>query len=375
MSTDTAISGGSAAATAEAGAAKVAARERLLTGDRPTGELHLGHYVGSIENRVRLQDQYDCYFVIADLHVLTTRPEKEHILPLLQIFRSMLLDYLSAGIDPERSTIYIQSMIQETYCLNTIFEMLVTLPRLTRLPSIKDMARAANLEQLPFGLVGYPVLQAADILTPRASIVPVGKDNQAHVEITREIARRFNYLYGGDVFPEPQVMVGNVPTLPGVDGESKMSKSLGNAILLSDDAKTVEQKVMAMRSSPPGIPGRLRATDPGHVRGNPVFIYHDAFNSNKSEVSELKRRYRAGKVGDVEVKRKLVAALNAFLEPMRERRASYAARPGYLDEILAEGTRRTQRLAAETLRMAKEQMGLNFQLASPDSSENGWQGS
>jgi len=333
-----------------------AARKRLLTGDRPTGELHLGHYVGSIENRVRLQDEYDCYFVIADLHVLTTRPEKEHIAPLLQIFRSMLLDYLSAGIDPARSTIYIQSQILETCYLNTIFEMLVTLPRLTRLPSIKDMARAANLEQLPFGLVGYPVLQAADILTPRASIVPVGKDNQAHVEITREIARRFNYLYGGSVFPEPEVMVGHVPTLPGVDGQSKMSKSLGNAILLSDDAKTVEQKVMRMYTDPT----RLHATDPGHVRGNPVFTYHDAFNSDKAEVADLKRRYRLGKVGDVEVKRKLVAALNGFLEPMRQRRAEYAARPGYLDEILVDGTKRTQRLAAETLAMAKDQMGLSF---------------
>jgi tryptophanyl-tRNA synthetase len=334
----------------------VTARRRLLTGDRPTGELHLGHYVGSIENRVQLQDEYDCYFVIADLHVLTTRPEKEFIEPLPSVFRSMLLDYLSAGIDPQRSTIYIQSMIQETYCLNTIFEMLVTLPRLTRLPSIKDMARAANLDQLPFGLVGYPVLQAADILTPRASMVPVGKDNQAHVEITREIARRFNHLYGGSVFPEPEVMVGNVPTLPGVDGQSKMSKSLGNAILLSDDAKTVEQKVMRMYTDPT----RLHATDPGHVRGNPVFTYHDAFNSDKAEVGDLKRRYRAGKVGDVEVKRKLVSALNRFLDPMRERRAAYAQRPGYLDEVLAEGTKRTQRLAAETFRMAKEQMGLNF---------------
>ncbi|MGI8550262.1 MAG: tryptophan--tRNA ligase, partial [Dehalococcoidia bacterium] len=154
----------------------------MLTGDRPTGELHLGHYVGSLENRVRLQDAYDCYFIIADLHVLTTRPEKEHIDRLPELFRTIVLDYLSAGIDPKRSTIYVQSMIPETCILNTLFEMLVTLPRLTRLPSIKDMARAANLDQLPFGLVGYPVLQAADILTPRASIVPVGKDNQAHVE-------------------------------------------------------------------------------------------------------------------------------------------------------------------------------------------------
>ena len=342
------------AATIERAAA--GAKKRMLTGDRPTGQLHLGHYVGSLENRVRLQDEFDCYFIIADLHMLTTRPEKEHIQALPEVFRTMVLDYLSAGIDPERSTIYVQSMIPETYMLNTIFEMLVTLPRLTRLPSIKDMARAANLEQLPLGLVGYPVLQAADILTPRASIVPVGKDNQAHVEITREIARRFNYLYGGEVFPEPAVLIGSVPTLPGTDGQAKMSKSIGNAIWLADDAKTVEQKVMRMYTDPT----RIHATDPGHIRGNPVFTYHDAFNSDKAEVTDLKRRYRAGKVGDVEVKRRLAVALNAFLEPMRERRAAYGARPGYVDEVLVEGTRRMQRIAAETFALARDQMGLNF---------------
>lgn len=332
------------------------AKKRLLTGDRPTGKMHLGHYVGSIENRVRLQDEFDCYFIVADLHMLTTRPEKDQIGGLPETFREMLLDYLSAGIDPARSTVYVQSMIFETYVLNTIFEMLVMLPRLTRLPSIKDMARAANLEQLPFGLVGYPVLQAADILTPRASIVPVGKDNQAHVEITREIARRFNFLYGGAVFPEPEVLIGSVPTLPGTDGQTKMSKSLGNTIWLSDDTKTVEQKVMRMYTDPT----RLRATDPGHIKGNPVFAYHDAFNPNKAEVSDLKRRYRAGKVGDVEVKRRLVAALNAFLEPMRERRAELEKRPNYLDEVLVQGTRRMQAIASETVALAREQMGLNY---------------
>ncbi|HEY8489601.1 MAG TPA: tryptophan--tRNA ligase [Dehalococcoidia bacterium] len=333
-------------------------RKRLLTGDRPTGALHLGHYVGSLENRVRLQDEYDCYFIIADLHTLTTRPEKEHVRELPHTIREVALDYLSVGIDPERSTIYVQSMVPETYQLNLLFEMLVTLPRLTRLPSIKDMARAANLEQLPFGLVGYPVLQAADILTPRAHVVPVGKDNVAHVEITREIARRFNHLYGGNVFPEPEALVGVVPTLPGIDGKAKMSKSLGNAIFLSDDAKTVEQKVMRMYTDPT----RLRATDPGHVRGNPVFVYHDAFNPNKEEVEDLKRRYRRGRVGDVEVKRKLAAALNAFLEPIRERRARYQSRPRFVEEILVEGTRRTRRIAAETLHMAREAMGLEYDL-------------
>jgi tryptophanyl-tRNA synthetase len=332
-----------------------AQRKRILTGDRPTGELHLGHYVGSLANRVRLQDDYDCYFIIADLHTLTTRPEQEHIRTLPDTIRRVVLDFLGVGIDPERSTIYVQSMVPEVYVLNTLFAMLVTLPRLTRLPSIKDMARAANLDQLPYGLVGYPVLQAADILMPRAHLVPVGKDNQAHVEITREIARRFNYLYG-EVFPVPDVLIGEVPTLPGTDGSKKMSKSLGNTIFLSDDPKAVEQKVMKMYTDPT----RLRATDPGHVKGNPVFTYHDAFNPNKDEVDDLKRRYRRGKVGDVEVKRKLVVALNSFLEPIRERRAHYESRPGYVEEILVEGTTQARAIAAETLALARDAMGLNY---------------
>jgi tryptophanyl-tRNA synthetase len=344
-----------ATTTVPAGATERSQRRRILTGDRPTGELHLGHYVGSLANRVRLQDEYDCYFIIADLHTLTTRPEKQHIQSLPDTIRKVVLDFLSVGIDPDRSTIYVQSMVPEVYVLNTLFEMLVTLPRLTRMPSLKDMARAANLDQMPFGLLGYPVLQAADILMPRAHLVPVGKDNQAHVEITREIARRFNNLYG-EVFPVPELMLGEVPTLPGTDGSKKMSKSVGNTIALSDDATTVEQKVMKMYTDPT----RLRATDPGHVRGNPVFTYHDAFNANKGEVDDLKRRYRRGRVGDVEVKRKLVAALNSFLEPIRERRAHYESRPGYVDEILVAGTDRARAAAAETLALAREAMALNY---------------
>ena len=333
-------------------------RKRILTGDRPTGALHLGHYVGSLVNRVRLQDEYDCYFIIADLHTLTTRPEPDHIRTLPDTIRQVVLDYLSVGIDPERSTIYVQSLVPEVFALNTMFEMLVTVERLSRLPSLKDMMRAANLDQMPFGLLGYPVLQAADILMPRAHLVPVGKDNEAHVEVTREIARRFNYLYG-EVFPVPDVMVGEVASLPGTDGTGKMSKTLGNAISLSDDAKTVEAKVMRMYTDP----NRLRATDPGTVEGNPVFTYHDAFNPNVGEVDDLKTRYREGRVGDVEVKRKLVAALNAFLEPVRERRAQYEARPGIVDQIIADGTRRTRTVAAETLHAAREAMGLTYGFA------------
>lgn len=331
-------------------------RKRLLTGDRPTGKLHLGHYVGSLKNRVQLQDEYECYFLIADLHMLTTRPQKEHIDALRENIREILLDYLAVGIDPQKSTIYLQSAVHAVYEMNLFFEMLVTLPRLTRLPSLKDMARAADIddESIPFGLIGYPVLQAADILMPRAHLVPVGKDNMAHVEITREIARRFNHYYG-DVFPIPEGMLGDVPTLVGTDGQAKMSKSLDNAIYLSDDEKTVIKKVKGMYTDP----NRVRADVPGTVEGNPVFIYHDAFNPDKEEVEDLKARYRSGNVGDVEVKEKLARAINAFLEPIRERRQQYEKESGYVEQVIYEGTLKAQALADETLKTMKKAMGLS----------------
>ncbi len=328
-------------------------RKRLLTGDRPTGKLHLGHYVGSLKNRVQLQDEYDCFFIIADLHMLTTRPEKERIDQVAQNIRDMVLDYLAVGIDPERSTIFVQSAVPETYELNLLFEMLVTVPRLERVPSLKDMARDADLDTMPLGLLGYPVLQAADILLPRAHLVPVGKDNEAHVEVTREIARRFNQMYG-EVFPIPDSMIGDVPTLVGTDGQAKMSKSLDNAIYLSDDAETVKRKVAGMYTDPT----RIRADIPGRVEGNPVFIYHDAFNPDVDEVNDLKERYRLGKVGDVEVKRKLARALNSFLEPIRERRARYETSPGLVDDLLVQGTRRARAIAHETMEMVHDAMGL-----------------
>ena len=330
-------------------------RPRLLTGDRPTGRLHLGHYVGSLANRLKLQHECEAFFIIADLHTLTTRPEREHILNIPTFVREIVIDYLAVGIDPEAATIFVQSAIPETYELNLILEMLVTVPRLERLPSLKDMARDAHLDTMPFGLLGYPVLQAVDILLPRATLVPVGRDNQAHVELTREIARRFNLLYG-PVFPEPEVLVGDVPTLPGTDGTAKMSKSAGNTIFLSDDAETVTAKVKGMYTDPK----RLRATDPGTVEGNPVFTFHDAFNADKAEVAELKERYRAGKVGDVEVKDRLARALNAFLEPIRERRAHFVAHPLLVQDVLAQGIRRMQAEARETMRLVREASGLSY---------------
>lgn len=337
------------------GELSAASRKRILTGDRPTGRLHLGHWTGSIENRVRLQDEFECFFIIADLHTLTTKPEKESIAEVPGNIREMVLDYLALGIDPERSTIFVQSAVPETAVLNLIFGMLVSLPRLERLPTIKEMAEAAHLDVMPFGLVGYPVLQAADILLPRADVVPVGRDNVPHVEITREIARRFNYLYG-EVFPEPDPMISDVPTLPGIDGKQKMSKSLDNAILIADDAATVRHRVMQMYTDP----NRVRADIPGTVEGNPVFLYHDAFNSDEAEVDDLKERYRAGRVGDVEVKKRLFEALERFLAPVRARRAEFAARPGLVDEILDSGNRRMQVVGAETMRRVHEAMGLTY---------------
>jgi tryptophanyl-tRNA synthetase len=326
---------------------------RMLTGDRPTGKLHLGHYVGSLANRVKLHHQYESFFIIADLHMLTTKNTREDIAQATQNARDMVLDALAAGIEPDRATFYLQSAIQEIGDLNTLFQNLVTVPRLERVPSLKDMARDAGKEEMPYGLLGYPVLQAADILCVKAHVVPVGKDNAAHVEVTREIARRFNHLYG-DLLPVPELVSAKTPTLVGTDGQAKMSKSLGNAIALSDDAAEVRRKVMGMYTDP----NRIRADVPGTVEGKPVFAYHDVFNANRAEVDDLKARYRAGEVGDVEVKEKLAAALNAFLDPMRERRARFEDTKGRVDELIVEGTERTRREVQQTVFEVRKAMGL-----------------
>lgn len=331
-------------------------KKRILTGDRPTGKLHLGHYVGSIQNRVKLQAFYDCFFIIADLHILTTKPQKEHILEARNFIKEQVLDYLACGINPEISTIYLQSAIAELYELNLIFEMMISLNRLTGLPSLKEMARNAHIdeESISFGLIGYPVLQAADILLPKAELVPVGKDNVAHVEVSRDIARRFN-LYYGETFHLPEALVGETPTLVGIDGKGKMSKSAGNCIFLSDDAKTVEKKIKGMYTDP----NRVRADIPGTVEGNPVFIYHDIFNLDKNQVEAFKKRYREGKITDVEVKEALTLAINLFLDPIRERRRFFESQPGLVEKILYEGTIRMSTIAKQTLKEVKSAMGLS----------------
>lgn len=333
----------------------MAKEKRILTGDRPTGKLHLGHYVGSLKKRVELQNDYDTNLIIADLHMLTTKPSSEAISLIADNARAVVADYIAAGIEPDKVNIYLQSAIVEVCELNLIFEMLITVNRLQRVPSLKEMAKAVNMseDEMPLGLLGYPVLQAADILGPRAHLVPVGKDNESHVEVTREIARRFNNLYG-EVFPEPEPLIGDVPTLVGTDGDAKMSKSLGNCIYLSDDEQTVNKKVRKMYTDPK----RISADIPGTVEGNPVFIYHDAFNPNKSQVEDFKTRYREGRIGDVEVKDALAEAINNFLAPMREIYKEVEKDNGMIDQIIIDGTEKVREYFVETVREMKKAMGL-----------------
>jgi tryptophanyl-tRNA synthetase len=330
--------------------------KRVLTGDRPTGRLHLGHWVGSIAARVKLQYEYETVIIVADLHMLTTKKSGEDIKQILLNSRGLVLDYLASGIDPERSAIYLQSAVAQIHELHTYLQNLVSVNRLLHLPSIKQMAQDANIaeESIPFGLLGYPVLQAADILLARAHLVPVGRDNLAHVEITRELARQFNSTYGS-VFPEPEPLLSDIPALVGTDNRGKMSKSAGNAIFLSDDEQTVAAKVRGMFTDPK----RIHADIPGAVEGNPVFVYHQIFNEDRSEVEDLQKRYSAGKVGDREVKEKLARALNNFLSPFRERMALYLSKPGLVDEIIWSGTLKMRQIAAETMLEVRAKMGID----------------
>jgi len=322
---------------------------RMLTGDRPTGPLHLGHYVGSLKFRLDLQDKLDCFVLVADLHVLTTRIEG--LEEIGHHVREVVLDYLAVGLNPDKCTIYLQSLVPEVVELAWLFMALVSVPRAQRIPTLKEQVRDLKLESASMALLAYPVLQAADILMVKADVVPVGEDQASHLELTREIARRFNRLYR-PVFPEPDYPIG--PRLVGLDGQAKASKSLGNVIFLKDDPETVRRKVMSMYTDPQ----RIRADIPGRVEGNPVFIYHDYFNDDRAEVEDLKERYRQGRVGDVEVKEKLARAINRFLDPIRERRARFAARLQLVEEIIREGSRRAREEARKTLEEAREAMGL-----------------
>ena len=326
-------------------------RKRMLTGDRPTGALHLGHYVGSLKMRVELQETLECFVLLADLHVLTTRTHD--LEEIGHNIREVVLDYLSVGIDPAKTTIYLQSLVPEVLELFWLFMPLISVPRAQRIPTLKEQVRDLKLETASMALLSYPVLQSADILMVKGDVVPVGKDQASHVEMTREIARRFNQAYA-PVFPEPDAPI--QPVLVGTDGQAKAGKSLGNVIFLSDDAQTVEEKVRSMYTDPK----RIRADIPGKVEGNPVFVYHEAFNDDRAEVADLEDRYRKGAVGDVEVKRKLAAAINRFLEPIRERRAGFASQKGLVEEIIREGSARASAECHKTLTEAREAMGLTY---------------
>ena len=322
---------------------------RILTGHRPTGPRHIGHLVGTLQTWVDLQASYECFFLIADLHVLTT--DYDHPERIQKNVLEVATDWLAAGIDPDRSTLVLQSALPQHAQLTTLLGMLAGVGRLERNPTYKEQVQELNL-QPSLGLLAYPVLQAADILIYKADTVPVGEDQLPHLELTRELARRFNQLYG-ETFPEPQAYLSPHPRLPGLDNRT-MHTSYGNQIYLSETPQETARKVMGMYTDPT----RIHATDPGHVEGNPVFTYLDAFDPDKNEVAELKSHYRAGKVGDVEVKRRLAEVLNRSLAPLRERRAGLASHPDRVREILIAGTEKARPVAQRTIEEVLEKMGL-----------------
>lgn len=323
-------------------------KKRILTGDTPTGALHLGHYVGTLENRVKLQDEYETFIILADTHSLTTLSDTPQV--IRGYAHEVLLDNLAVGLNPEKVTFFLESDIPEIYELAALFSMYVSHARALRNPTIKDEIRTKGLgEKYSLGFVNYPIYQAADILFVKANLVPVGEDQVPHLEQTREIARKINQVGGKEIFPVPEALVGKVARLPGTDGQAKMGKSLGNAIMLSDDAQTVKEKVMKMYTDPT----RVHPTDPGHVEGNPVFVYLDAFDQDKDKVADLKGRYEKGKVGDVELKEYLSKILNGLLDPIRERRQEFAKNAN-LDEILKEGKEKVSPIAQETLTQVRK---------------------
>ena len=322
-------------------------RLRVLSGMQPTGRMHVGNYLGALRNWVRLQDEYECIFFVADYHSLTEATEPASIRPATV---EMVLDWLAAGIDPERSTVFLQSDLPEVAELHLLLSMSTPLGWLERVPTYKEKA-----EQFPdnqnYGLLGYPVLQAADILLPRADRVPVGEDQAPHIELTREIARRFNHLFG-QVFPEPQGLFTETPRVMGTDGVTKMSKSRGNTIGMLDSPEQIRRTVMTMVTDVE----RPRRTDIGHPERCNVCGLHRFFSPDRWE--EIWASERAARTGCVEVKRWLAEAIADHFAPMRERRAELAARPGVVDEVLAEGARRARAVARETLALAREACGL-----------------
>jgi tryptophanyl-tRNA synthetase len=329
-------------------------KARVVSGMRPTGRLHLGHLAGALKNWVPLQDQYDCFYFVADWHALTS--EYADTGGIVSSTYEMVADWIAAGLDPEKSTFFVQSLVPEHAELFLLLSMVVPVPWLERVPTYKEQQDNLKDRDLStYGFLGYPLLQTADVAMYDARFVPVGADQVAHLELSREAVRRFNNFFG-EVLVEPQPLLTAVSRLPGLDGDKKMSKSIGNTIHLSDDPATVKKRVMQMYTDPK----RVRADVPGTVEGNPVFVYHDTFNPDAAEVDDLKSRYRAGKVGDVEVKSKLAAALNAHLDPIRERRAGVLAKPGAVKDILHAGSQKARLVAEETMERVRTAVKLRY---------------
>ena len=330
------------------------AKKRILTGDTPTGKLHIGHYVGTLANRVKLQDEYETFIILADLHAFTTLSELPEKVRESTI--EVAIDNLSVGLNPENVNIFIESQIPEIYQLASIYSMLVSHNRAMRNPTVKDEIMSKKQgDNFSLGFVNYPVFQAADITCVGADLVPVGKDQIPHIEQTNEIVDKFNSLYG-ETLVRTKALIGEVGKLVGTDGNPKMGKSLNNTIMLSASHEEVNEIVKNMFTDP----NRIHATDPGRVEGNPVFIYHEAFNSDQEEVEDLKQRYLEGKVGDVEVKQKLALALNNFLEPIRERRRYYESHRDEVIDILKQGTKVTRQEAQTTLEKVRQAMKISY---------------
>lgn len=327
----------------------------ILTGDRPTGPLHLGHYVGSLINRIKLQDTCTQYVMLADIQALTDyydRPAqvRENVL-------QVMLDYLAVGIDPEKTTFFIQSMIPEIAELTVFYLNLVTVSRLRRNPTVKsEMQQKGMGDQVTAGFLMYPVSQAADITIVKANLIPVGGDQLPMVEQTNEIVRSFNRTYSTNVLVEAKALVTKTERLPGIDGKAKMSKSLDNAIYLSDTPDAVAKKVMQMYTDP----DHIHVSDPGKVEGNTVFSYLDIFDPDQAAVAELKAHYQKGGLGDVVLKKRLIEMLNAFLDPIRERRKIYAQDPQAALAIALRGTKRVQEVAQQTIAEVKAAMHLDY---------------
>jgi tryptophanyl-tRNA synthetase len=327
----------------------------VLTGDRPTGPLHLGHYVGSLQNRLKLQDQYKQYVMVADIQAMTDN--YKHPDQVKNNVFQVVLDYLAVGLEPEKTTMFIQSLIPALPELTMYYLNLVTVNRLRRNPTVKTEIQQKGFgDRIPAGFLIYPVSQAADITFAQADYVPVGEDQLPMIEQTNEIVRSFNHMYNTNVLKEVEALIPEIGRLPGTDGSNKMSKSLGNSIFLSDDSRTLKEKVRGMYTDP----DHIRVNDPGKVEGNPVFAYLDAFDTNTEQVAELKAHYRRGGLGDVVLKDHLYAVLESFLDPIRERRNTLMQDPDYVWDVLHAGTKKAERIADQTLQDVKKAMALTY---------------